>query len=164
MKATTIVKVNPIAEILTPSLLQCKTGACGGCPNNTGKMLWIPGDINNNNLSITFTFRYNFFDSSTASTSAIKYNLVIGNVNGTSVSYSNPPDKAWATANHALSTNPILSPSLMSGSSSLTNTFPIPTTGTWLFFRQPNPAIGNVHDGLCFEYNNERRLITFRSF
>ena len=36
--------------------------------------------------------------------------------------------------------------------------------GTWLFFRQPNPAISNVHDALCFEYNHEKRLITFRSF
>ena len=164
MKATTVAKVNPIAEILTPTLLQCKSGVCGGCPNNTGKMLWIPET--NASYTLTLTFRYNFFDITSASTTAIKYNLCGGFNTATSsnFSYTNPPDKAWAIANNAIASSPSLSPSLMVGAASLTNLFNIPTTGAWLFFRQPNPAIANIHDALCFEYNNERKLITFRSF
>lgn len=162
MKVQNIPKISPIVEIIAPTLLQCKTGECGGCPNNTGKMLWIPGAASS--YSLTLNFRYNFFDPSAASTSAVKYNLATGTINGSTVSYSNAPDKAWAVANQALSPSTTLSPSLMSGSATLSSSFTIPTSGGWLFFRQPNPAISNVHDALCFEYNHEKKLITFRSF
>jgi len=160
MKSQNIAKINPIIDITSPVLLQCKSGECGSCPNNTGKMLWILGEISN----IAFNFRYNFFDKSAESTSSIRYNLATGTINGSSVSYSNRPDKAWAIANTTITSSPNLTPSSMSGYSTLSHSFAVPSSGGWLFFRQPNPAISNIHDALCFEYNHERRLITFRSF
>jgi len=169
MKPTSLVKTNPITEILTPTLLQCKTGECGSCPNNTGKMLWVPGSIVNwdgTTGSITLNFQYNFFDRSAESTSPIKYNMAteFNTLTSTTFSYSNPPNKAWSTANNAQETFPALSPSLMRGTSFQIYSFTVQSTGGWLFFKQPNPALGNVHDALCFEYNHEKRLITFRSF
>ena len=169
MKTTTVVKVNPIIERASPILLQCKNDGCGGCPNNTGKMLWVPGDIVNLDATtgfISLNFQYNFFDKSAESTAAIKYNFATGfnTLNSSTFSYSNPPNKAWAIANNAIN-NYSLSPSSMKGSSVVNNvSFTVQSTGGWLFFRQPNPAISNVHDALCFEYNHEKRLITFRSF
>ena len=163
MKATTVVKIIPEIELTSPTLLQCKSGECGGCPNGTGKMLWIPPNTTN---SIPLDFQYNFFDKSAESNSAIKSNVASGfnSLNSTTFSYSNPPNKAWAVANSAVD-NYSLSPNLMRGSNIIRNqTFSIQTTGGWIFFRQPNPAISNVHDALCFEYNYEKRLITFRSF
>jgi len=161
MKATTVAKIIPLVEMTSPTLLQCKTGECGGCPNNTGKLLWIPRrSLSDSGGSDTFNFQYNFFDKSAESTGAIKFNIATGG----SFSYENPPNRAWAISNQALSTNPTLSPSLMRGTSFLTQTFTLQNTGGWLFFRQPNPAISNIHDGVCFEYSNEKRLITFRSF
>jgi hypothetical protein len=163
MKATTVVKIIPEIELTSPTLLQCKSGECGGCPNGTGKMLWIPPNAAN---SISLDFQYNFFDKSAESNSAIKYNVASGfnPLNSTTFSYSNPPNRAWAVANNAVD-NYQLSPNLMRGSSIIRNlNFSITSTGDWLFFRQPNPAISNVHDALCFEYSHEKRLITFRSF
>ena len=160
MKATNVVKVIPIAHIISPILLQCKSGECGGCPNNTGKMLWVPSP------GITLSFQYNFFDKSAESTSVIRTNNATGfnSLNSTNFSYENPPNRAWAMANAAVDTHQ-LSPSLMRGASFQTaNPFSVGIPGGWLFFRQPNPAIANIHDALCFEYNNEKRLITFRSF
>lgn len=167
MKITTLAKIIPLAEITSPTLLQCKTGECGGCPNNTGKLLWIPRkSLSDSGASDTFNFQYNFFDKATESTGAIKFNIATGlnTLTSTNFSYETPPNKAWAVANQTLATSPVLSPSLMRGASFLTQTFNLQNTGGWLFFRQPNPAINNVHDALCFEYNHEKRLITFRSF
>jgi len=167
MKITTIAKVNPIIEMTSPTLLQCKTGECGGCPNNTGKLLWIPRKSSSDSgQSDIFNFRYEFFDKGAESTVAIRFNFCTGfnTLTNTNFSYENPPSRAWAIANHAVSTNPVISPSLMRGTSFLTQAFTLQLTGGWLFFRQPNPAINNVHDALCFEYNHEKRLITFRSF
>jgi hypothetical protein len=169
MKATNIVKVNPIAEIVSPTLLQCKNGECGSCPNNTGKMLWIPGSIVNLDGTteyVTLNFQYNFFNKSEQSTSPIKYNMAGGfnSLNSTTFSYSNPPNKAWAVSNNAID-NFSLSPNQMTGTDIIKDvSFTVQSTGGWLFFRQPNPANNNVHDALCFEYNHEKRLITFRSF
>lgn len=167
MKITHIAKVSPIVEITSPILLQCRTGECGGCPNNTGKLLWIPRKNSaDSGTTETFNFKYEVFDRSAESTSAIKYNVCTGlnSLTSTTFTYENPPNRAWAIANHALSTNPALSPSLMRGTSSLSSSFTVQGVGGWLFFRQPNPAVNNVHDALCFEYSHERRLITFRSF
>ena len=161
MKITTVSKISPIVETLSPVLLQCKSGECGGCPNNTGKMLWVPFP------GVSLNFQYNFFDKSAESTSPIKHSCASGfnTLTSTNFSYENPPNKAWAVANEAVETNPSLSPSLMRGTSFQTySAFYTQGTGGWIFFRQPNPAIANVHDALCFEYNNEKRLITFRSF
>lgn len=157
MKSQTIVKISPLTKVLTPVLLQCKSGVCGGCPNKTGKLLWIPSTHSGN-----FKFQYNFFDSALEGTGTVKYNLVGTNVtvNGASVSYSNPPDKNYSNTNNVVDI-PSLSPSLMKGVNFLTLSF---TPGGWVYFKQPNPAISNVHDALCFEYNNEKSLITFRSF
>ena len=170
MKPTNIVKISPSIELTFPTLLQCKTGECGGCPNGTGKLLWIPGGIINLDGStgyLLLNFQYNFFNKSSESTSPIKFNMATGfnNLNSTTFSYSNPPDKAWAVANNAYDNNQ-LSPSLMKRSDITKDIyFSYPgSNGGWLFFRQPNPAISNVHDALCFEYNHEKRLITFRSF
>lgn len=166
MKATQVVKVNPIVENLSPILLQCRTGECGGCPNSTGKMLWIPLAFSVSSY-FSLNFRYNFFDKSAESTSPIKYNMASGfnTLTSANFSYENPPNKAWAVANNTLESNPPLSPSLMRGMSFQTySAFFMSGTGGWIFFRQPNPAINNVHDALCFEYNHEKRLITFRSF
>jgi len=167
MKSTAIVKVNSIAELSSPILLRCRTGECGGCPNNTGKLIWVARKNSaDSTFTETFNFQYNFFDKSAESTSPVKYNVASGfnTINSTTFSYDNRPDKAWAIANNAIALNPALSPSLMTGNSFLTATFTFNGAGGWLFFRQPNPAVGNVHDALCFEYNHERRLITFRSF
>lgn len=167
MKSTTIVKISSITEILSPVLLQCRNGACGGCPNNTGKLLWIPRKSSTDSgTSDTFNFRYEFFDRSAEGTGVIKYNLATGfnTLTSSNFTYETPPTQAWAIANQALTTSPSLSPSLMKGTAYLTQTFTLQLTGGWLFFRQPNPAISNIHDALCFEYNHEKRLITFRSF
>lgn len=167
MKATTVAKIIPLVEMTSPTLLQCKTGECGGCPNNTGKFLWVSRKNSTDSTTTeTFNFQYNFFDRSAEGTSAVKYTIADGStsVNGSTTSYSNRPDKAWAVANQAVSTSPTLSPSLMKGTSFLTVSFSFSGAGGWLFFRQPNPAISNVHDALCFEYNHEKKLITFRSF
>lgn len=167
MKITNIAKINPIVDMSSPILLQCKTGECGFCPNNTGKLLWIPRKSSSDSgASDTFNLQYNFFDKSTESTSEIKYNIATGfnTLSSTTFSYDHRPNKAWAVANNPSSSFPVLSPSLMRGSSFLTLSVTIQNTGGWLFFRQPNPAISNVHDALCFEYNNEKRLITVRSF
>ena len=165
MKITTISKISPIGETLSPILLQCKSGECGGCPNNTGKMLWVPLSFAVSSY-FSFNFQYNFFDKSAESNSAIRHNMASGfnSLTSTTFSYENPPNKAWAVANNAFD-NSQLSPSLMRGSNVVfSSNFYMLGTGGWLFFRQPNPAIANVHDALCFEYNNEKRLITFRSF
>jgi len=169
MKIQNVVKISPIVEMTSPILLQCRSGECGVCPNGTGKMLWVPGGIVNLNGTtgnVLLDFQYNFFNKSTQSTSSITSNSATGfnSLTSTTFSYSNPPNKAWATANNAVNFFN-LSPSLMGGSSIVGNiAFTVQSTGAWLFFRQPNPAISNVHDALCFEYNHERRLITFRSF
>ena len=129
-------------------------------------MLWVPLSFAVNSY-FSFNFQYNFFDKSAESTSPIKYNMASGfnTLTSTNFSYENPPNKAWAVANEALDTNPSLSPSLMKGMSFQTySAFYMSGTGGWIFFRQPNPAIANVHDALCFEYNNDKKLITFRSF
>ena len=164
MKATNVVKIIPITHLISPVLLQCKSGECGGCPNNTGKMLWVPLSFAVGDYA-PFNFQYNFFDKSAESTSPIKYSMASGfnSLNSTNFSYENPPNKAWAVANEAIN-NYQLSPSLMRGSNVGLSSFYIQGTGGWLFFRQPNPAIANVHDALCFEYNNDKKLITFRSF
>ena len=81
MKPTSIVKINPIVEMTTPILLQCKSGECGGCPGGTGKLLWVPGGIVNLNGTtgfISLNFQYNFFDKSAESNSAIKFNVASG--------------------------------------------------------------------------------------
>ena len=169
MKPTQIAKVNPIVEMTSPTLLQCRTGECGECPNGTGKLLWVPGNIVNSDGStgyILLNFQYNFFNKGAESTSPIKYNMASGfnTLDSTTFSYSNPPNKAWAFANEAVD-NYSLSPSLMRGTDITKDIgFTVQSTGGWIFFRQPNPAISNVHDALCFEYNHEKRLITFRSF
>ena len=164
MKAPNVVKVIPITHLISPILLQCKSGECGGCPNNTGKMLWVPLPFAVSSF-VSFNFQYNFFDKSAESTSPIRYSLASGfnSLTSTNFSYENPPNKAWAVANNAVD-SPTLSPALMRGTNILISSYSISGTGGWLFFRQPNPAIANVHDALCFEYNNDKRLITFRSF
>lgn len=167
MKITTLAKIIPLIESTSPILLQCKSGECGGCPNNTGKLLWIPRkSLSDSGASDIFNFQYNFFDKAAESTSAIKYSIATGlnTLTSSNFSYENPPSRAWAIANQAIFTNPTLSPSLMRGTSFLTQFFNLQNTGGWVFFRQPNPAISNVHDALCFEYSHKRRLITFRSF
>ena len=164
MKATTVAKVIPIGYITSPVLLQCKSGECGGCPRNTGKMLWVPPSFAINNFA-SFNFQYNFFDKNAESTSPIKYSMATGfnTLTSTDFSYEISPNKAWAVANNAVNYS-TLSPALMKGSDILVSSYSIQVTGGWLFFRQPNPAIANVHDALCFEYNNNKKLITFRSF
>ena len=165
MKATNVVKVIPITHIISPILLQCKSGECGGCPNNTGKMLWVPLSFAASSY-FSFNFQYNFFDKSAESTSPIRYSMASGfnSLTSTNFSYENPPNKAWAVANNAID-YPTLSPALMKGSDILSfSSIYMLGAGGWLFFRQPNPAIANVHDALCFEYNNDKKLITFRSF
>ena len=161
MKITTVAKINPIVEILSPVLLQCKSGECGGCPNNTGKLLWIPTTSG----SVTLNFQYNFFDKAAESTSPVKGNICSGfnTLTSANFTYEAPPNKAWAIANNATDF-PNLSPALMRGVNILSIGYTTTGTGAWFFYRQPNPAIANVHDALCFEYNNEKRLITFRSF
>lgn len=161
MKVTHIAKISPITELVFPTLLQCKTGECGGCPNNTGKLLWVPKLWNVGTAPI-FKLQYNFFDKSAESTSFIKYNYV-----ESSTPFGNAPNKAYATTTPAFEYNTSLSPSQMKLGNTLSFSIDVVFTssvGFWLFFRQPNPAISNVHDALCFEYNHERRLITFRSF
>lgn len=158
MKATTVVKISPSIELTTPTLLQCKDGECGTCPNGTGKLLWIPSTHSGN-----FTLQYKFFDSTSVGTGAVKSNLVSTGVtvNGSLVSYSNPPNKNYSNTTNVREF-PTFSPSLMSGTNFLTATF---TPGGWVYFKQVNPALSPaVHDALCFEYNHEKRLITFRSF
>ena len=166
MKSTLIPKINPIAELTFPTLLQCKSGECGGCPNNTGKLLWVPRKNSaDTSWSETFNFQYNFFDKSAESNSEIRHNVCTGfnTLTSSNFTYSAPPTRAWAVANNAIQ-NFTLSPSLMRGTSFRTYTFPFQGEGGWLFFRQPNPTANNVHDALCFEYNHEKRLIIFRSF
>ena len=158
MKATTVVKISPSIELTTPTLLQCKSGVCGGCPSGTGKLLWIPSTHSGN-----FTLQYQFFDSTLEGTGAVKRNLVGTGltINGALVSYSNPPDKNYSNTTN-VTEFPTFSPSLMKGTNFLTTTF---TPGGWVYFKQINPALSpSVHDALCFEYNHERSLITFRSF
>lgn len=159
MKATIIAKVNPIIEMSSPVLLQCKSGECGVCPKDTGKLLWVPKIWQVGDAPI-FNLQYNFFDKAAESTSEIKYNLV-----ESSTAFGNRPDKAYAVANDAVET--FLSPSQMKLGNTLQlgiDVYSSSSVGCWVFFRQSNPAIGNVHDALCFEYNHKRRLITFRSF
>lgn len=129
MKATNITKINPIVEMTSPILLQCKSGVCGNCPNNTGKLLWIPTTHNGN-----FKLQYNFFDSALEGTGAVKYNLVPNTVtlNGASVSYSNPPDKNYSNTTNVFEF-PTFSPSLMKGTNFLTANF---TPGGWVYFKQ----------------------------
>ena len=165
MKATSVVKIIPITHLISPILLQCKSGECGGCPNNTGKMLWVPLSLTVSG-SFSLNFQYNFFDKSAESTSPIRYNMANGfnSLTSTNFSYENPPNKAWAVANNAVDYS-TLSPALMKGSDILSSSsIYMVGAGGWLFFRQPNPVIANVHDALCFEYNNDKKLITFRSF
>jgi len=161
MKIQNVVKISPIVEMTSPVLLQCKSGECGVCPNGTGKMLWVPKLWQVGALPL-FRLQYLFFNRSAESESSIRVNLL-----ESSTPFGNRPTKQYTIDTHALTTNPFLSPSQMR----LGNTFPFSfdvnqsnTVGAWIFFRQPNPAISNVHDALCFEYNHERRLITFRSF
>jgi len=161
MKPTNIVKINPIIEMTSPTLLQCKTGECGGCPNNTGKMMWVPKLWQVGSAPI-FRCQYNFFDKSAESTSSIKYNTV-----ESSTVFGSRPTKSYATSTAAIEPGATLSPSLMRLGNTIQFSWDVvqsASVGYWLFFRQPNPAINNVHDALCFEYNHERRLITFRSF
>ena len=161
MKSTTVVKINPIVEMTFPTLLHCKNDTCGGCPVNTGKLLWVPKLWQVGTIP-TFKLQYNFFDKAAESTSPIKYNYV-----ESSTAFGNKPDKAYATATPAYEFNPQLSPSQMKLGNTLLFSYDVlqsASVGYWLFFRQPNPAISNVHDALCFEYNHEKRLITFRSF
>lgn len=161
MKATLVAKIIPLVEMTSPTLLQCKSGECGGCPNNTGKLLWVPKIWQVGTVPV-FKLQYNFFDKYAESTSAIKYNAV-----ESSTSFGNRPDKAYATATPAVEANPTLSPSLMKLGNTISFSFDViqsSSVGYWLFFRQPNPAVNNVHDALCFEYSHEKRLITFRSF
>ena len=164
MKATTIIKISPSIELTTPTLLQCKSGECGICPNNTGKLLWIPPEVTAVG-SVTLNFQYNFFDKAAESTNPVKYNVCTGfnTLTSANFTYSSPPNKAWSVANNPVDF-PNLSPALMRGTNILISSYSMSGTGGWIFFRQPNPAIANVHDALCFEYNNEKRLITFRSF
>ena len=167
MKATTVVKVIPIVHMTSPILLQCKDGECGGCPSNTGKMLWVPRDTSpyggpDLNVYKTFNFQYNFFDKAAESVASIKYNYIESNT-----LFGDKPTKAIVTATTAQDFYPTFSPSLMRSGNTLQFTpsfYNYSSMGQWIFFRQPNPAIANVHDALCFEYNNDKRLITFRSF
>lgn len=154
MKATTVVKINPIVELTSPVLLQCKDGICGTCPKNTGKLLWVPSTHSGD-----FNLQYNFFNTALEGTGSVKFNLVSTGVtvNGALVSYSNPPDKNYSNTTQ-VSEFPTFSPSLMRGTNFLTLSI---SPGGWLYFKQMNPT---VHDALCFEYNHEKRLITFRSF
>lgn len=159
MKPTTITKINPIVEMIFPVLLQCKDGECGTCPRNTGKLLWIP-KLWQVGEDPVINFKYDFFDKSAESEEPIKYNWVESNT-----LFDNKPDKQYATDTPAIDT--FMSPSLMKLGNTLSFGFGVyssSTVGMWAFFRQPNPAIGNIHDALCFEYNHEKRLITFRSF
>lgn len=163
MKATQVVKISPIVELTSPTLLQCRDGECGTCPNGTGKLLWFPNDIglgSGKNFPI-LNLRYDFFNKSEESTSEIKYNIVDSS-SSPAASYGVPPTKLFATNNQPTIYIPSLSPSLMKFPNMVTASFQV--DNGWLFFRQQNPAIGNVHDALCFEYNHEKRLITFRSF
>ena len=155
MKIQNVVKISPIVEIASPVLLQCKSGECGVCPNGTGKMLWVP------KLSQVATFpllrfQYLFFNKSAESESPIAYNKVESTIQPTrQFAIDTPPSPTF------------MSPSQMRLGNTLSMSFSFDSSyavGTWLFFRQPNPAISNVHDALCFEYNHERQLITFRSF
>lgn len=174
MKVQHIPKISPQIEITSPTLLHCKNGECGGCPNGTGKLLWIPKTFMNLDGSIgspILNFQYNFFNKSTESESSIKYNRFDYSVyyNGQQQgSYSRPPDRNWAVTDNTTMIDTFqLSPSLMRGSDMVRDvglTIDLQGEGGWIFFRQPNPAISNVHDALCFEYNHEKRLITFRSF
>lgn len=159
MKVQHISKISPSTELLSPVLLQCKTGECGGCPNNTGKMMWVPKIWQVGNVP-QFNFQYNFFDKAAESEEPIKYNWV-----ESSTLFGDRPTKQYAIDTPAIET--YMSPSQMRKGDTLPYSFDVnqsASVGLWLFFRQPNPAIGNVHDALCFEYNHEKRLITFRSF
>jgi hypothetical protein len=172
MKVQNIPKISPKIELTSPELLHCKSGECGGCPNGTGKLLWIPKNLIGalGTTSLSFNFQYNFFNKSTESEGSIKYNRFDYSVFYNSQqqgSYSRPPDRNWAVVNNIYMIDPYLSPSLMRGSDIIRDIALVVDQGGeggWIFFRQPNPAIGNVHDALCFEYNHEKRLITFRSF
>jgi hypothetical protein len=161
MKTTLIAKINPIVEMTSPILLQCKDGECGGCPRDTGKMLWIP-KLWQVGEDKTFNFQYNFFNKSAESESPIKFNTLESDSE-----FGNKPTKQYVIDTPAIEPNPPLSPSQMRLGDTLQYTFGVnasQSVGAWVFFRQPNPAINNVHDALCFEYNHEKRLITFRSF
>lgn len=159
MKITHIAKINPIVEMTSPVLLQCKDGECGGCPKDTGKMLWVP-KLWQVGVSPIFNFQYNFFNKSAESEAPIKYNLIESNT-----PFGNRPTKQYIIDTPAIET--FMAPSEMRLGNTLQYSFDVvqsSSVGCWIFFRQPNPAISNVHDALCFEYNHEKRLITFRSF
>lgn len=173
MKTQNIPKINPKKELTSPDLIHCVNGECGSCPNGTGKLLWIPKNLIGalGTTSLLFNFQYNFFNKSTESEASIKYNRFDNSVfynNQQQGVYSRPPDRNWAVTNNTTMIDTFqLSPSLMRGSDIVRDvslTIDQGGEGGWIFFRQPNPAINNVHDALCFEYNHEKRLITFRSF
>ncbi len=160
MKATTVVKINPIVEMTFPTLLQCKTGECGGCPNNTGKLLWVP-KIWQVGTAPLFKLQYNFFDKYAESTSPIKYNYV-----ESSTSFGNVPNKAYATATPAYEANPSLSPSQMKLGNTLTLSLDVvqsASVGYWLFFRQPISGrnIANTH---LFHPPNLHKLLLVAAF
>ena len=121
-------------------------------------MLWISSTPTG---SVILNLRYDFFNKSDESNLEIKYNIVHSG-SSPPASYSNPPGKLFVTNNQPTFYIPSLSPSLMRFPNTITASFS--ASGSWLIFRQQNPAVGNAHDALCFEYNHEKRLITFRSF
>lgn len=157
MKITTIAKISPLIEMTSPILNQCRMGECGNCPKGTGKLLWVTA-----NHSGIFNLQYNFFDISTEGTGSVRVNYISSSttINGALASYHNPPTRAYAIATPSYE-SPTFSPSLMKGTNKITSTI---FNNGWLYFRQTNPAVGNVLDALCFEYNHEKSLITFRSF
>ena len=158
MKTTFISKINPKIKLTFPVLLQCKSGECGGCPNNTGKLLWIPKLWNVGDVLI-FNFQYNFFNKNEETEGTIKFNAVESNN-----PFGDRPDKAYSTATPIQDT--YMAPSQMKLGNTLEfglDVYQSGSVGLWVYFKQLNPAIG-VHDALCFEYNHEKRLITFRSF
>jgi len=159
MKTTLVSKVNSKIETTFPTLLQCKEGECGGCPNGTGKMLWIP-KLWQVGTAPTFNFQYNFFNKAAESESSIKLNFI-----ESSTPFGNRPTRSFAITNPGQDMS--LSPSQMRLGNTRPYSFDVyqsASVGLWIYFRQPNPAINNVHDALCFEYSHEKRLITFRSF
>jgi hypothetical protein len=159
MKTTLIAKISPIVEMTSPTLLQCKDGECGGCPKDTGKMLWVPKLWQVGTIE-PFNFQYNFFNKSAESEAPIKYNWV-----ESSTPYGDRPTKQYAIDTPAIES--YMSPSQMRLGDTLQlsiDVYQSQSVGFWCFFRQPNPAINNIHDALCFEYNHEKRLVTFRSF
>jgi len=157
MKITILSKINPIVEMSSPILNQCRMGECGNCPKGTGKLLWVPASH-----SGTFNLQYNFFDIATEGTGTVKFNYISASssINGALASYHNPPTRTYAITTNPFE-SPTFTPSLMKGNNRITNTF---SNNGWLYFRQVNPAVNNVHDALCFEYNYEKSLITFKSF